>query len=213
MVSGALDKAIRGQADTRWTGPGTRPCTGRPAMRPALQPPGPGRGRVLITGWPSFLHGEATAGDVLAMEAARAALGDAGLRYDVAGARLPARRPDARGLPPGGYTHLVFTCGPVRGWQIEQLHARHPYCHRVAVGVSVIDPADPAVTGFHQGCPGRARHRRAAGPGRRRAVPAVPVAVVILAAAQPEYAARGRHTPLTASSVSGWPRRTVPGSS
>jgi len=25
--------------------------------------------RVLVTGWPSFLHGEATAGDVLAMEA------------------------------------------------------------------------------------------------------------------------------------------------
>lgn len=30
-------------------------------------------GRVLVTGWPSFLHGEATAGDVLAMEAVRRA--------------------------------------------------------------------------------------------------------------------------------------------
>lgn len=168
-------------------------------MTPALQPPGPGRGRVLITGWPSFLHGEATAGDVLAMEAARSVLSDAGLRCDLAWS--PVFRPGGPTLedcPPKDYTHLVFTCGPVRGWQIEQLHARYRDCYRVAVGVSVIDPADPAVTGFHQVLP-----RDAPGTAGRLdlaaavPVPAVPVAVVILAAAQPEYAARGRHTPLT----------------
>jgi hypothetical protein len=162
------------------------------------QAPGPGRGRVLIVGWPSFLHGEATAGDVLAMEAARAALSDAGFRCDLAWS--PVFRPSGQTLedsPPQDYTHLVFTCGPVHGWQVEQLHERYRGCYRVAVGVSVIDPADPAVTGFHQVLP-----RDAPGTAGRLdlaatvPVPAVPVAAVILAGAQPEYAARGRHVPL-----------------
>ena len=174
-------------------------------MTLALQLPGPGRGRVLIAGWPSFLHGEATAGDVLAMEAARTVLSDAGLRCDLAWS--PVFRPGGRTLedcPPDDYTHLVFTCGPVHGWQIEWLHGRYRGCYRVAVGVSVIDPADPAVTGFHQvlsrDAPGTAGRLdlAAAVP-----VPTVPVAAVILAGAQPEYAARGRHSPL-ADELGGW---------
>jgi Polysaccharide pyruvyl transferase len=174
-------------------------------MIPALQVPGPGRGRVLIAGWPSFLHGEATAGDVLAMEAARTALSDAGFECDLAWS--PVFRPGGRTLEdcaPDDYTHLVFTCGPVHGWQIERLHDRYRGCHRVAVGVSVIDPADPAVTGFHQVLP-----RDAPGTAGRLdlaaavPVPAVPVAAVILAGAQPEYAARGRHSLLT-DELGGW---------
>ena len=99
---------------------------------------------MLIVGWPSFLHGEATAGDVLAMEAARAALDASGLPVRPGlEPGLPARRPDPGGLPPEEYTHLVFTCGPAHGWQVEQLHERYRGCYRVAVGVSVIDPADP----------------------------------------------------------------------
>jgi hypothetical protein len=154
---------------------------------------------VLIVGWPSFLHGEATAGDVLAMEAAYSVLSHAGFRCDLAWS--PVFRPGGRTLedsPPEDYAHLVFTCGPVHGWQVEQLHDRYRSCYRVAVGVSVIDPADPAVTGFHQvlarDAPGTAGRLdlAAAVPG-----PAVPVAAVILANAQPEYAVRGRHAPLT----------------
>ncbi|MET8849496.1 hypothetical protein [Amycolatopsis sp. NPDC004625] len=34
--------------------------------------------RVLLTGWAGFLHGEATAGDVLSLDAAAAALAEAG---------------------------------------------------------------------------------------------------------------------------------------
>jgi hypothetical protein len=165
--------------------------TGRPAA-------GPGRGRVLIVGWPSFLHGEATAGDVMAMEAARVALSAASFQCDLAWS--PVFRPGGRTLeasPPVDYTHLVFTCGPVHGWQIEQLHDRYRGCYRVAVGVSVIDATDPAVTGFHAVLP-----RDAPGTAGRLdlaatvPVPALPVAAVILAGAQPEYAARGRHGPL-----------------
>jgi hypothetical protein len=115
------------------------------------QAPGPAGGRVLIVGWPSFLHGEATAGDVLAMEAARGVLSDAGLGCDLAWS--PVFRPGGRTLedsPPEDYTHLVFACGPVHGWQVEELHDRYHGCYRIAVGVSVIDAADPAVTGFDQ---------------------------------------------------------------
>ena len=163
------------------------------------QAPGRDRGRVLIVGWPSFLHGEATAGDVLAMEAARRALSAAGLRCDLAWS--PVLRPGDRTLEdstPEDYTHLVFTCGPAHGWQVEQLHERYQRCFRVAVGVSVIDPAEPAVTGFHQviarDAPGTAGRLDLAATVP---VPAVPVAAVILAGAQPEYAAQGRHDPLT----------------
>ena len=174
-------------------------------MTAGRQAPGRGPGRMLIVGWPSFLHGEATAGDVLAMEAARGVLSEAGLRCDLAWS--PVFRPGGRTLedsPPEDYTHLVFACGPVHGWQVEELHDRYRSCYRVAVGVSVIDAADPAVTGFHQvltrDAPGTAGRLdlAAAVP-----VPEVPVAAVILAGAQPEYAARGRHTPLT-DELGGW---------
>ncbi|HEX3390663.1 MAG TPA: polysaccharide pyruvyl transferase family protein [Streptosporangiaceae bacterium] len=166
---------------------------------------GPRPDRVLIVSWASFLHGEATAGDVLAMEAAREALSAAGIACDLAWS--PVFRPGARTLadsPPGDYTHLVFTCGPAHGWQVERLHERYRSCHRIAVGVSVIDPADPAVAGFHhvfpRDAPGMTGRLDLAGAVP---VPAVPVAAVILAAAQPEYADRGRHSQLT-TEIGGW---------
>jgi hypothetical protein len=174
-------------------------------MTSGRQAAGPGGGRVLIVGWPSFLHGEATAGDVLAMETARATLSDAGFGCDLAWS--PVFRPGGRTLedsPPEDYTHLVFACGPVHGWQVEQLHDRYRDCYRVAVGVSVIDAADPAASGFH-----RVLARDAPGTAGRLdlaaavPVPAVPVAAVILAGAQPEYAARDRHSPLT-DELGGW---------
>jgi hypothetical protein len=40
--------------------------------------------RVLLTGWPSFLRGEATAGDVLSMDRVHGALQHAGLPVEVA---------------------------------------------------------------------------------------------------------------------------------
>ncbi len=166
----------------------------------------PGRpGRVLVTGWPSFLHGEATAGDVLAMEAVRRTLESAGLPCDLAWS--PVLRPGGPALndcPPERYTHLVFTCGPARGWQIEGLHERYRDCRRIAVGVSVIDPADPAVTGFHAVLP-RDAPGRDAQVDLAAAVPVapVPVAAVILANEQPEYASRAQHGRVT-EALAGW---------
>ncbi|MES9544290.1 polysaccharide pyruvyl transferase family protein [Actinomadura sp. NPDC000600] len=151
--------------------------------------------RVLVTGWPSFLHGEATAGDVLAMEAVRAALAGAGVECHLAWS--PVFRPGGLDLDradPAFYTHVVFACGPLHGPQIEELHRRYARCTRVAVGVSVIDPGDPAVTGFDavlaRDAPVEAPRRDLAA---LPAAPSVPVAGVVLAPGQAEYGDRRRH--------------------
>ncbi|MER7548170.1 polysaccharide pyruvyl transferase family protein [Actinomadura sp.] len=151
--------------------------------------------RVLVAGWPSFLHGEATAGDVLAMEAVRRGLAEAGVECDLAWS--PVFRPGGLELDradPASYTHLVFACGPLHGPQIEELHRRYARCTRVAVGVSVIDPDDPAVAGFDAVL---ARDAPAEAPRRDLAAlpatPSVPVVGVVLAPGQPEYGGRRLH--------------------
>ncbi|MBA8824845.1 hypothetical protein FHX42_002192 [Saccharopolyspora lacisalsi] len=150
--------------------------------------------RVLLVGWPSFLHGEATAGDVLSMRRIAEALASAGIAHDTVWS--PKFAPGCLTLDrawPQDYTHLVFACGPAHGWQVRDLHRRYARCRRLAVGVSVVDPDDPAVTGFHgifarDGLTGPARDL--ACPPRR---PDVPVVGVVLAPGQGEYSDRRRH--------------------
>ncbi|MEV4258845.1 polysaccharide pyruvyl transferase family protein, partial [Spirillospora sp. NPDC049652] len=161
--------------------------------------------RVLVTGWPSFVDGEATAGDVLAMEAVHGELDAMGLPYDTAWS--PVFRPGALSLDdadPARYTHLVFACGPLHGPQVEALHGRFAHCRRIAVGVSVLDPADPAVTGFDLVIP---RDAPGAEPGpdlaARPVVPDVPVVGVVLAPGQAEYGTRRRHDRVRAE-LTGW---------
>jgi hypothetical protein len=65
--------------------------------------------RVLLTGWPSFLRGEATSGDVLSMDRVHRALQHAGLPVEVAWS--PVFRPGSLHLAdadPDRYTHLVL---------------------------------------------------------------------------------------------------------
>ncbi|CAM2845409.1 polysaccharide pyruvyl transferase family protein [Saccharomonospora xinjiangensis] len=150
--------------------------------------------RVLVTGWPSFLHGEATAGDVLSMRRVADALDGAGIGVDTAWS--PTLRPGALHLDdadPARYTHLVFACGPAHGEQVEWLHHRYAACRRIAVGVSVIDPRNPAAAGFH---------RILARDGLGETQPdlsyaahtdTVPVAGIMLAPGQYEYGGRRRH--------------------
>ena len=150
--------------------------------------------RALVVGWPSFVHGVASAGDVLGMEAAREELQHAGLPCDMA--LSPMFRAEALRLEdaePARYTHLVFACGPLHGWQVADLHTRYAHCRRIAVGVSVIDPADPAASGFHAilARDGDGTAPQADLAAHPRHAP-VPVAGVILADTQPEYGARGR---------------------
>lgn len=106
--------------------------------------------RVLIVSWASFLHGEAAAGDVASMYRVASALETAGIPHDSAWS--PMLRPAAMSLadaPAQNYTDVVFVCGRLHGWQVEQLHDRYASCHRVAVGSSVTDPHSPAYTRFH----------------------------------------------------------------
>ncbi|WP_410673968.1 polysaccharide pyruvyl transferase family protein [Amycolatopsis sp. cmx-4-68] len=160
--------------------------------------------RVLLTGWASFLHGEATAGDVLSLRAAEDALAAAGIDHRVAWS--PGFRPGTLHLPdapPEDYTHVVFVCGPVHGPQVRSLHERYAACRRIAVGVSVPDPGDPAVTGFH-----RVLARDAAGEARPdlslgAKASAAPVLGVVLAPHQPEYGDAGRHDDVHAA-LTGW---------
>jgi len=151
--------------------------------------------RVLLTGWPSFLHGEATAGDVLSMDRVHSALVRAGVRCEVAWSQV--FRPGSLGLDdvdPARYTHLVFVCGPVHGAQVRALHSRFGRCRRIAVGVTVLDPSDPAVSGFDAVL----ARDTPTGPGRRdlaamASTDRVPVVGVVLAPGQREYGQRCRH--------------------
>jgi hypothetical protein len=165
-----------------------------------------GRARVLVTGWFSFLDGEATAGDVLALRRVEEELRDAGVAHDVVWS--PGFRADAlhfADVDPADWSHLVFVCGPAHGPQVEELHRRFAHCVRIAVGVSVVDPGSPAVTGFD-----RVLARDAAGTeptldlaARAPALPARPVVGVVLTHGQHEYGARRRHDQVAAE-VTHW---------
>jgi hypothetical protein len=160
--------------------------------------------RVLLTGWASFLHGEATAGDVLSLRAAGTALAEAGIDHHVAWS--PAFRPGTLHLPdapPEDYTHVVFACGPVHGPQVRALHERYAACHRIAVGVSVPDPADPAVTGFHRILPRDDGETATPDLSLGAAAAATRVVGVVLAPHQPEYGAAGRHGDVH-DALTGW---------
>ena len=163
--------------------------------------------RVLLTGWASFLHGEATAGDVLSLRAVGAALGQAGIDHDVVWS--PGFRPGTRHLPdapPGDYTHVVFACGPVHGPQVRSLHERYASCRRIAAGVTVPDPEDPAVTGFHRVFPRDVfPPDDGATPDLSLAAPVAktPVLGVVLAPRQPEYGGTGRHDEVH-DALTGW---------
>ena len=99
--------------------------------------------RALVCGWFSFEEMGATAGDLLSRELVCGRLREAGIDYDVAvappfdgGVRLSA-------VDPGGYTHLVFVCGPFgNGWPITELLPRFQHCRLVGVNLSMLQPLD-----------------------------------------------------------------------
>ncbi|WP_052850500.1 polysaccharide pyruvyl transferase family protein [Streptomyces avicenniae] len=163
-------------------------------------------GRTLVTGWFSLLDGEATAGDVLAQRRVCDVLQARGIPHDVAWS--PRFRPDGLALDaarPGDYERLIFVCGPLHGPQVAGLHERFAHCHRVAVGVSVIDPDDPAVTGFH-GVLARDVADRAPTQDlslRAPREPEVPVVGVVLTHGQQEYGGRRAHDEV-AERITGW---------
>ncbi|MTE21780.1 polysaccharide pyruvyl transferase family protein [Streptomyces sp. TRM43335] len=183
----------------------TTPRTDAPAPA-AGSPGGPTAPRALLTGWFSFLHGEATAGDVLALHRLQEILEDSGIPHETAWS--PGFRPGELSLEdadPARYTHVVFVCGPLHGPQVAALHERYAHCVRVAVGVSVIDPDEPAVRGFHRVLPRDADGARPTADLAAAAPPlsATPVAGVVLTHGQGEYGGRRRHGEV-AERVTGW---------
>ncbi|MGW4195240.1 polysaccharide pyruvyl transferase family protein [Streptomyces sp. NPDC005004] len=152
--------------------------------------------RVLLTGWFSFTHGEATAGDLLALDRVRVLLEQAGEAYDVAWS--PGFRPSGPSLAdarPDAYSHLVFVCGPLAGAQIEELHQRYAHCVRIAVGTSTLDGGSPAVRGFHHVLPRDATGLSPTPDLAARAPfrPGPPLVGVILTHGQHEYGDRRLH--------------------
>lgn len=170
--------------------------------------------RVLVAGWSSVLHGEATAGDVLAVEAVTDHLVAAG--HDVVRTWSPAMSLAHRTSGPGwtdtayddadpaGFDVALWVCGPLAGEPVREFHTRFAGLRRVAVGVSVLDAADPAVTGFHAVVP---RDADGVDPQRdlaaRPAVAAVDVVGVFLTHGQGEYGPRRRHEAVSAA-VGDW---------
>lgn len=93
--------------------------------------------RILVTGWFSFEHGEATVGDLRAAEVACGWLDDAGLPYELATSPAFGHGVTWWEVDPGDYTHLLFVCGPAHGDQLDALLDHFSTCRRVAVDVSL----------------------------------------------------------------------------
>ncbi|MCA1224831.1 polysaccharide pyruvyl transferase family protein [Saccharopolyspora sp. 6M] len=151
--------------------------------------------RVLITGWPSFLHSEFSAGDVAAMRRVADALGTSGIPHELAWS--PVLVPGSLTLDdadPGEFTDLVFVSGPAHGRQVEELHQRYARCRRTAIGVTVIDEQAPAVRGFHHVL---ARDRPRVPATRDLAaggsISPTPVAAIVVSHGRREYGPLRRH--------------------
>jgi hypothetical protein len=99
--------------------------------------------KVLVTGWFSFEHGEATAGDLLARDVACEWLDQAGRSYDVALSPAFGNGVDWQEADPANYSEVVFVCGPAKGWQIEGLVERFSGCRLIGLDVSVLDEDHP----------------------------------------------------------------------
>ena len=172
-----------------------------------------------MTGWFSFDTAEVTAGDLLARDTAARWLSEAGVPHDIAVAanfRAPGDVALDR-IDPGGYSDVVFVCGPAAGRLVEDMLARFPHARRLALGVSVVDgtgrlPLDVvlerdsgtaatpdlslAAPGAGTGPAGAAAGPAPSAGGAGRGGPAggarVPVAGVVLSHDQPEYGSRHR---------------------
>lgn len=98
---------------------------------------------------------------------------------------------------PADYTHVVFTCGPLRGGPVRELRERFAACNFLAIDVTVF-PDDPLTATMDHVIP-----RDGPGVLERRdlaaLVPAtpVPIAAVYLTGGQHEYAGRRRHAAVT----------------
>lgn len=144
--------------------------------------------RVLVTGWFSFLHGEATAGDLLAMEVATDWLTDAGIPHDVACSPVLGGGVELEAAAPASYSDVLFVCGPAAGEQLEWLRERFRECRLTLLDVSVIDDARADLV-FERDSDRAARPDLAIAAASSPA----PLVAVVRGHSQPEYGQRDRH--------------------
>jgi len=105
--------------------------------------------RALVTGWFSFEHMGATAGDFLARDVVCDWLGRARFAFDIALAPPFEGGVDWSKVDPHDYTHLVFVCGPFgRSWEITQFLERFAACKLIGVNLSMLEPLE-AWNPFH----------------------------------------------------------------
>lgn len=145
--------------------------------------------KVLVTGWFSFAHGEATAGDLLARDVACEWLDQAGRSYDVALSPAFSNGVDWETVDPTDYSEVVFVCGPAKGWQIEGLVERFSGCRLVGLDVSVVDGEHPFDFLLERDGPTTARPDISF----LAETESLPVVGLILAHLQPEYGDRAAH--------------------
>lgn len=157
--------------------------------------------KVLVAGWFSFDEVIATVGDELgAVEVCRW-LAAEGVSYDVAWARF--MRPlhggvDWHDVDPAGYSTLVFVSGPLSDQELlRSLTERFASARRVAVNVSVVDPAGCALFDDVVTRDGRVD------PALSAPVDSRPVVAVAFAPYQEEYGRRSRAVEVRAA-IENW---------
>ena len=145
----------------------------------------------LVAGWFSFDEVVATVGDLLARDALCDWLARAGVEYDVANAQLVGGGVDWRTVAPGDYERAIFVCGPFgRRPLLEEFVARFGGRPLVGIDLSMLEgeaawnPFD-LLLARDAGRDGEARPDLTfLAPDQ----PSLPVACVLLAHAQGEYA-------------------------
>ncbi|MGH3134040.1 MAG: polysaccharide pyruvyl transferase family protein [Gaiellaceae bacterium] len=99
---------------------------------------------VLVTGWFSFPHHHATAGDLLACEVVCGWLEDGAIPFDVALGAPFRGGVDWKSVAPTSYSHLLFVCGPVGPSRtvVVELLKRFESLTRIAINVTMQEPLD-----------------------------------------------------------------------
>ena len=156
---------------------------------------------MLVAGWFSFEEVIATVGDELGAAEVCRWLAALGVEYDVAWA--PFMQPahggvDWREVDPAGYSTLVFVSGPLSDQHLlRALTRRFQAARRVAVNVSVVDPAGCGLFDAVVPRDGRVDPALAAAVDRR------PVVAVAFAPFQEEYGERSRASEVRAA-IEAW---------
>ena len=96
--------------------------------------------KVLIAGWFSFDDMGATAGDLLCRDVLAEWLQNARIPFEVAVAAPFTEGVAWESVDPGGYSHLIFVCGPLgNGWPVADLLEQFQDCELIGLNLTMLD--------------------------------------------------------------------------